>query len=116
MKTIINIFKLTKGQIYVGKWTDSDGNEMCRITAACTIDEADIQRFFYTIENLNGSWHVLSNRCGKINVRITFTDVPADSKLVSVAQVVNRHWFETRFINDREGLAAYCEDILTASK
>lgn len=116
MKNIINIFKLTKGQVYVGKWTDSDDNEMYRITTICTVDEADIQRFFDTIENLNGSWHVLSNRNGKINVSITFTDVPADSRLVSVAQVVNRHWFETRFINNREALAVYCEDILTASK
>ena len=116
MTTIINIFKLTKGQVYVGKWTDSDDNETYRIKTTCSVDEADIQRFFDTIENLNGSWQVLSNRNGKINVIITFDDVPADSRLVSVAQVVNRHWFETRFINNREALAVYCEGILTASK
>ena len=116
MTTIINIFKLTKGQVYVGKWTDADDNEMYRIDTTCTVDEADIHRFLDTIENLNGIWTVLSNHNGKINVKITFEDVPSDSRLIPVVRVVNRHWFETKFINNREALAVYCEDILLASK
>ena len=113
--TTIDIFKLTEGHINICKWTAADGNEMYRIATTCKVDETDIQEFLDTIEKL-GDWRVLSNRKGKVAVRITFDNVPSDSRLIPVVRVVNRHWFEYDFINNREALAEYCKDILTASK
>ena len=110
MKTIIGILSLTTEHIDI-----HERRSDMKISTLIEVKESDVQEMIDTIEEMGGEWYVIYNsKYNGIGMRVTFRTV--DSEYVKAAKVVNRHWFETRFKDNRNELQRYCEDILLASK
>ena len=113
MKNILSILSLVTEHINIHE----NKKGIAEIRAFIEVKEESVQEIFDTIETLGGEWSVVYNSNGNIGMYATFKTT-VDSFAVKAAKLVNRHWFESRFIDgcNRECLQKYCEDILLASK
>ena len=111
MKNILTILSLVTEHIDI--FENKKG--IAEIRAFIEVKEESVQEIFDTIETLGGKWSVVYNSNGNIGMYATFKTT-VDSLAVKAANVVNRHWFETRFKDSRNELQRYCEDILLASE
>ena len=113
MKNIVNALRSVDSQISVNKnWMDTSKFD---VKATCVVEESSIQSYLDNVEALGGTWKVMHNRKGLVRVRIDFKKVESDGEFIMAVKIINRHWFESKFINDRNALEEYCLDILSVS-
>lgn len=111
MKNILTILSLTTQHIDI-----REHRNYIKITTLIEVKESDVQEMIDTIEEMGGEWYAIYNsKYNGIGMRVTFKTVDSE-EYVKAAKVVNRHWFETRFKDNKNELQRYCEDVLIASK